>query len=583
MNSLILALIAFFGYIVAYNTYGKFLAKKIFNLDDKNQVPSKAFQDNVDYVPTKKHILLGHHFTTIAGTGPIVGPAIGVIWGWLPAFLWVFIGPIIAGGVQDFTSLVISSRHGGKTIGDMTRGLISDRVGIIFLILIQFLLWLVLAVFAMIMGILFNMYPQSVLSIWVEIPVAIWIGYMVYKKGKNDTLYSIIGLIILYAFAVIGIYAPVKIPQIGSLSPIVIWIIILLLYAYLASTLPVQTLLQPRDYINSHELIVLMLVLFLGTIFGRPEIVAPAIHNAKGSPNLWPLLFVTIACGAISGFHSLAASGTSVKQLEKETDSQYIGYGGMLLEGALATLVIICVTAGIGMYGAGKDGYLKYYAEYATTAGGGLSAQLKAIIEGASNLMKVIGIPKELGATLMAIFVVSFAGTTLDSATRLQRFGLEELLKNKKTGKPIGPFANRYFSGAVVVLLAFALCMVSPDGKGALKLWPVFGALNQLLAGLALLVGTVYLAKKKKPIWPTLIPMLFMLTITIWASILNMLKYLSQKNYLLVFITIVTLFIAGWMIIEALIAIIKAFKTKEVYQEKFEPYKKGESQYYHID
>jgi carbon starvation protein len=580
MNSIVLALIAFVGYIIAYNTYGKWLGKKLFGLKDDNPVPAKSFNDGVDYVPTKKHILLGHHFTTIAGTGPIVGPAIGVIWGWLPAFLWVFLGPIIAGGVQDFTSLIISSRHGGKTIGEMTRGLVSNRVGIIFLILIQFLLWLVIAVFSMIMGILFNMYPQSVISIWMEIPIAIWIGYMVYKKNKSDTLYSIIGLILLYAFAVLGIFVPVSIPAIGSISSIVIWIVILLIYCYFASTLPVQTLLQPRDYINAHELIVLMAVIFLGTIVGHPKVVAPAIHHATGSPSLWPILFVTIACGAISGFHSLASSGTTVKQLDKETDAHYIGYGGMLLEGALAVLVIIAVTAGLGMYGAGKDGYLKYYAEYSTTAGAGLAAQLKAIVEGAANLMKAIGIPLELGRTLMAIFIVSFAGTTLDSAVRMQRFGLEELTKGKDN-KPVGPFKNRYFTTAVVVLLAFALCMISPDGKGAMKLWPVFGALNQLLAGLALLVATVYLAKKKKIVLPTLIPMLFMLTITIWASILNMLKFIKQKNYLLSGITIITLIIAIWMIIEAVISIIASLKKKEVYVEEYSKAAGGE--YTHID
>ncbi|MFN4189671.1 MAG: carbon starvation protein A [Pseudothermotoga sp.] len=568
MNSLVLALIAFFGYIIAYNTYGKWLSRKLFGLREDNPVPSKAFKDGVDYVPTKRHILLGHHFTTIAGTGPIVGPAIGVIWGWLPAFLWILLGPIFAGGVHDFASLVISSRHGGKTIGEMTRGIVSNRVGVIFLILIQFLLWLVLAVFAMIMGILFNMYPQSVLSIWMEIPIAIWIGYMVYKKGKNDTVYSVIGLILLYLFAIVGIYLPLKMPQIGGVSPIVIWIIILLAYSYFASVLPVQTLLQPRDYINSHELLVLMAVLFLGTLVARPQVVAPVYQQASGAPSMLPLLFVTIACGAISGFHSLASSGTTVKQLGKETDAQFVGYGGMLLEGSLSILIIVAVTAGIGMFGAGSAGYMKYYSSWSTTAGAGLAAQLKAIVEGASNLMKAVGIPKELGATLMAIFVVSFAGTTLDSATRIQRFGLEELFRNKE-GKPVGPFANRYFTTFIVVAAAFALCMISPDGRGALKLWPVFGALNQLLAGLALMIATVYLAKKRKPIWPTLFPMIFMLTMTIWATILNIRNYYNAKNWLLVFIAFITLIIAIWMIIEAFISTVKAYRKKQLYQEEF--------------
>ncbi len=581
MNSIVLAVIAFVGYVIAYNTYGKWLGRKLFGLKDDNPVPAKSFQDNVDYVPTKKHILLGHHFTTIAGTGPIVGPAIGVIWGWLPAFLWVFLGPIIAGGVQDFTALIISSRHGGKTIGEMTRGIISDRVGIIFLILINFLLWLVISVFAMIISLLFTMYPQSVISIWMEIPIAIWIGYMVYKKNKNDTVYSIIGLILLYAFAILGRSDPVSIPQIGNITPIISWIVILLLYAYFASTLPVQTLLQPRDYINSHELIVLMAVLLIGTIVGHPKVVAPTFFRAEGSPSLWPILFVTIACGAISGFHSLASSGTTVKQMEKESDAQYIGYGGMLLEGALAVLIIIAVTAGLGMYGAGKDGWLKYYAAYSTTAGAGLGAQLKAIVEGAANLMKAIGIPVELGRTLMAIFVVSFAGTTLDSATRMQRFAIEELTRTKKDGKPYGIFKNRYFTTGIVVLLAFALCMVSPDGKGAMKLWPVFGALNQLLAGLALMIATVYLVRKKKPAWPALIPMLFLLLITVWASILNFKKFVDQKNALLASITIITLIIAAWMIIEAAIVIVRSIKKKEVYEEVYT--KSGGKEYIHID
>ncbi len=463
----------------------------------------------------------------------------------------------------------------------MTRSLISNRVGIIFLILINFLLWLVIAVFEMIMGLLFSMYPQSVISIWMEIPIAIWIGYMVYKKNKSDTIYSIIGLILIYAFAVLGVYVPVSIPQIGNITPIISWIVILLVYCYFASTLPVQTLLQPRDYINAHELLVLMGVLLIGTIVGHPKVVAPTVFHAEGAPNLWPILFITIACGAISGFHSLASSGTSVKQMEKETDAHYVGYGGMLLEGALAVLIIIAVTAGLGMYGAGKDGWLKYYATYSTTAGAGIGAQLKAVVEGAANLMKSIGIPVKFGQTLMAIFIVSFAGTTLDSATRMQRFAIEELTRTKKDGKPYGIFKNRYFTTAIVVILAFALCMVAPDGKGAMKLWPVFGAINQLLAGLALLVATVYLARKKKPVWPTLVPMLFLLTITIWGTILNFIKFVGQKNWLLSGITIITLIIAVWMIVEAIIIIMASIKKKEVYEEVYT--KSGGKEYIHID
>jgi len=343
VNSLLLAILAFVGYWLAYNTYGKWIAKKIFKLNDKNPVPSKEFEDGVDYVPTKKHILLGHHFTTIAGTGPIVGPAIGVIWGWVPAFIWVFFGSIFMGAVHDFTSLVVSARNQGKTIGELTGNLINERTAKIFLVLIQFLLWIVLAVFAMIVALLFNMYPESVFPVWMEIPIAMWLSYMVYNKGKNDTVYSIIAIILMYVTIAIGVVLPIKgISLIG-------WIYILMLYVFFASTMPVHKLLQPRDYINSHELLIAMGLLVLGIIIGHPKIVAPAFQTVSDAPPLFPILFITIACGAISGFHSLAASGTTVKQLEKETDAHAIGYGGMILEGVLATVVIIAVTAGLGM------------------------------------------------------------------------------------------------------------------------------------------------------------------------------------------------------------------------------------------
>jgi len=559
VNSLFLAVLAFVGYIIAYNTYGKWIAHKIVKLDDKNPVPSKQFYDGVDYVPTKRHILLGHHFTTIAGTGPIVGPAIGVIWGWVPAFLWVFLGSIFMGAVHDFMALVISARYQGKTIGELTRGLVSDRVAVIFLILIQFLLWVVLAVFAMIVGLLFVMYPQSVFPVWMEIPIAIWLSYMIYsrKKQRSDVLFSIIAVILMYFTIWIGLYIPIEMPAIFGTS-LITWIVILLVYVYFASTLPVHRLLQPRDYINSHELLIAMGLLVIGVIVAHPPIVAPAFYHVSDAPPLFPILFITIACGAISGFHSLAASGTTVKQLEKETDAHTIGYGGMILEGALATLVIVAVTAGLGMKG-GAAAFTQHYASWATASG--LSAKLKAVIDGSANLMNSFGVPVNLARSIMAVFIVSFAGTTMDSSTRIQRFALQELFKDRE-GKTWIPLRSRYVATLIVVLLAFALCMVKPDGKGALVLWPVFGALNQLLAGLALLIATVYLAKIKKPIWVAAIPMAFMLVITITASFMNLSKFINQKNGLLIFVTAATLAMAVWMIIEGVIVLIKRYGGK---------------------
>ncbi|GAB6188971.1 carbon starvation protein A [Marinitoga arctica] len=560
MNSLLLAVLAFIGYWLAYNTYGKWIAKKIFGLNDKNQVPSKEFEDGVDYVPTKKHILLGHHFTTIAGTGPIVGPAIGVIWGWVPAFIWVFFGSIFMGAVHDFTSLIVSARNQGKTIGELTGNLINERTAKIFLILIQFLLWIVLAVFGLIVALLFNMYPQSVFPVWMEIPIAMWLSYMVYNKGKNDTVYSIIAVILMYVTIAIGVIFPI------SGISVVTWIYILMAYVFLASTLPVHKLLQPRDYINSHELLIAMALLVLGIIIGHPKIVAPAFQTVPDAPPLFPILFITIACGAISGFHSLAASGTTVKQMEKETDALPIGYGGMILEGVLATVVIIAVTAGLGMNGGGIEAFTSHYASWA--AASGLGAKLSAVINGSANLMNSYGIPLDLAKTIMAVFIVSFAGTTMDSSARIQRFALQELFTNKDKEVIVKPLKNRYVSTAIVILAALALALSADGGKGALILWPVFGALNQLLASLALLVGTVYLAKKKKPIWITGLPMLFMMVITLYATLMNLNKFINSNNGLLIFITVATLVIALWIIIEGFIAIAKAGKEEEPVEEE---------------
>ncbi|POZ88284.1 MULTISPECIES: carbon starvation protein A [Petrotoga] len=552
MNSLVLALVAFFGYWLAYITYGKWLSRKIFGLNDKNLVPSKEFEDGVDYVPTKKHILFGHHFTTIAGTGPIVGPAIGVIWGWVPAFLWVVLGPIFAGAVHDFTSLVVSARTQGKTLGELTGDLINERTAKIFHLLIQFLLWIVVAVFGMIVALLFNMYPESVIPVWLEIPIAMWLGHMVYNKGKKDTVYSIIAIILMYVTIFIGLLVPIK-----GIS-VVTWIYILMAYVFIASVLPVHRLLQPRDYINSHELFIALVLLMLGVFVGHPPVVAPAFYSVPDAPPLFPILFITIACGAISGFHSLAASGTTVRQLEKETDSHLIGYGAMLLEGALAVMIIIAVTAGIGMNGGGVEAFSSHYSSWASSSG--LSAKLTAVINGSANLMNSYGIPLDLAKTIMAVFIVSFAGTTMDSAVRMQRFALVELFSTKKGDVVIKPLKNRYVTTTFVILAAIALSMSAEGGTGALLLWPAFGALNQLLAALALLIGTVYLVKKKKPFWITGLPMLFMLVVTLSATVINLNSFIKAQNGLLIFVSISTLIIALWITVEGFIEIGKALK-----------------------
>ncbi|HER07867.1 MAG TPA: carbon starvation protein A [Bacteroides sp.] len=554
MNSLILVILSIAGYLLAYRYYGRFIGRKILKISGLQKMPAHELEDGVDYVPTKPHIVFGHHFTTIAGLGPIVGPAIGIIWGWLPAFLWVFMGSIFMGAVHDFTTLVVSARNRGRSIGQMTGDIIGPSTRYALQFIMQLLLFIVLAVFAMIVSSLFVMYPESVIPVWFQIPVAVWLGWQI-RKGKNDLLYSVIALLLLYAFVLLGILVPVSLPWDRQTS-VVVWCVLLFIYVFIASTLPVQKLLQPRDYINSHQLMAAMLFLILGVVIARPEMSAPAINHAAyqpGSdvPDLAPLLFIVIACGAISGFHSLASSGTTVKQLDREADALPVGYGSMILESFLAVLVLVAVGAGLGM-GLNDGGELftglaafeHHYASWSSA--NGLAAKLDAFIVGAANLFSSFGLPVKYGAAFVVVFIVSFANTTLDSATRIQRISLQEIFTGKD-GKVRRPFHNRYVATLVIVLAAAAMTFYKPGGQGAMVLWPLFGSLNQLMAALALGVVTVYMASRKLPVLYTLLPMAAVLILTLWAMGENLAGFIRSGELLLAFISALILILTGWL------------------------------------
>lgn len=566
MDSLLLCLITFGGYILMYHLYGKYLGKKIFGINPDNSVPSQTLEDGVDYVPTKKHIIFGHHYTSIAGTGPIVGPAIAVIWGWLPAMLWIFFGSIFMGAVHDFGSLIISMRNEGKSISEITSKYMNSRTRFLFFAVVFFELWIIIAVFALVIAIIFNMFPISVFPVWMEIPIAILLGYLIYKRNANHTFWSIVAIVLMYITVVIGVYLPIKLPGSAILPTTGLWAIILFVYAYIASVLPVTTLLQPRDYINSHELVIAMATLLIGIVFtsfaGGLKLVAPAYQPAPaGAPAIWPLLFITIACGAISGFHSLVSSGTSSKQVMNEKDSLFVGYGSMLFEGALSTLVIIAVAAGIGLgYETGGrtlTGFQAWHTHYASWgAASGLGSKLNAFIIGSANIIANLGIPFKWGVAIMGVFVASFAGTTLDTATRIQRYVVTELAEDVK----IKPLKNRYwatfFAVATAALLAFA---TGANGKGALKLWPLFGSVNQTLAALTLILITIYLKQKSGYKWLISgLPALFMSVMTVWATILNELRFINDNNWLLIVVNSIIIIIVLGIITEG---VIKFFKT----------------------
>lgn len=568
MGTVLVALLSFLGFFVAYHTYGRFLARKIFQLDPDALVPAQELNDGVDFVPTRRSIVFGHHFTSIAGTGPIVGPAIAVFWGWLPALLWVVFGSILIGAVHDFGSLVVSLRSRGQTIGDVAGRMISPRARLLFLLILYFALTVVLAVFGLVIAVIFSNYPQSVLSVWLAMPLAVLMGFWLYRRGGSLLMPSLLCLALLYFAVYLGVrHVPItfgSLPLFGGIehgffaglkSTVVLWTILLFVYCFIASVLPVWMLLQPRDFINSLQLFVALFLLVAGLLVARPEIIAPAYAgNVAGAPPIIPFLFITIACGAVSGFHCLVSSGTSSKQLRTESDALSVGYGAMLLEGALAVLVILACTAGLGL-GVEREGkLLTGVAAWNSYYGGswkemGLSQMVGAFVEGGGNLVAALGIPLDIAIGIIAVMVACFAATTLDTATRLQRYVIQELGGALR----IAPLANKYTATSVAVLTAGAMAFVSGPrgpGSGGLILWPLFGAINQLLAGLAFLVVAFYLSRHGRPIWFLLLPLVLMVVFPASAMFIQIRGFYAEGNWLLFALGLFVEALQAWMLLE---------------------------------
>jgi carbon starvation protein len=562
MNSLFLAIggLLFFGF--GYKYYASFIAKKIYSLDEfTGSVPSKEFEDGIDFVPTPKGILLGHHFTSIAGAAPIIGPCIAAYWGWLPAFLWIVFGAIFIGGIHDFGSLVISVKEKGNTIADITGIIINEKVKAIFLFFVMMLSWLVMAVFSMAIAGLFVSMPTAVLPINIEIVISIFFGFLLYKKNNKPFIISVAGLILLYLFVYVGSYIPLSFGSYGidKSSQITIWILLLFIYSAIASLLPVWLLLQPRDYLNSHQLMVGLFLIYAGIFIAQPSIEAPMIRSSEnGGPSIFPLLFVTVACGAISGFHGLIASGTTSKQISDMKHTKLIGYGSMLGEGTLALASTIAAVAGISLVkncSLPSIGYVEnlswdiYYDNWAHAA----TNKATAFVLGGGALIESLGISAILSQTITAVLVISFAATTLDTATRVQRFIITEVGKSAK----IEVLSNRYFSTILAILPALLLTLgniVDPISGQKIKLgwalWPIFGASNQMLASLILMLLSIYFWKKNKPIYPLFIPFVF-ITITTFTSLLfNANLFIQHGNYFLLAVEIVLIFFLFWVLFE---------------------------------
>ena len=561
----LLTLGVFVAFALGYRFYAKWIGERVYEDQEDIVTPAVALRDDQDFVPTDKHILFGHHFTSIAGAAPIIGPCVAAYWGWLPALTWVVLGTIFMGAVHDFGALVASARERGRSIADIAARVMSGPSRVMFLCFVLVLVWLVLAVFAMAIAGLFVSQPSSVIPINVEILVAIAIGWMIYRRGMRALVPSLVALGILYLCVWVGTLYPLDLVAWGmsAASANKAWIVFLFVYSAVASLLPVWLLLQPRDLINSHQLLVGLGLLFLGLFIAQPEIDAPAIRTPEqGAPSLFPLLFVTIACGAISGFHGLVSSGTTSKQLSKLSHARMIGYGAMLGEGSLALASTMAAVAGIGLVaactlpGQGAVSDLSWAVYYDSWAHAGAN-KASAFVLGGGAFLASLGIPDDVARTLMAVLVISFAATTLDTATRIQRFIVAEL--GAATGFSV--LENRWVATAIAVLPAVLLAFweVPDPGTGRATqagwvLWPIFGASNQMLAALTLMVLALYFSARRRPVLPLVIPMVFAVVVTFLAMSATLMDFVGTGSYAMAALAAVLLGLNVWMLVSGLAA-----------------------------
>ncbi|MGO3352928.1 MAG: carbon starvation CstA family protein [Halomonas sp.] len=532
MSAIFLLVVGLGAMALGYFVYSKFIAEKIYQLDPDFKTPAHEFEDGIDYVPTNRFVLWGHHFTSVAGAAPIVGPAIAVIWGWAPAFLWVVFGTIFFAGIHDFGAIWASVRNRAKSVGALTGDVVGKRARSIFMIVIFLVLLMVNAVFAVVIAGLMMNFPSAVVPVWGAIIVALIIGQMIYRRIMSLAVVSVIGVIALYALIGIGPSVPIQMPvEVAGISGNAIWIVILFGYAAIASLLPVWMLLQPRDYINGLQLFIGLLILYGALVLLNPVLVAPAFNSdvPEGTPSLIPLLFVTIACGAISGFHGLVSSGTTSKQLNKETDARFVGYFGAVGEGMLALAAILAATAGFATFG-------DWQAMYSSFGQGGVNAFVQG---GAFIIHNGLGLPEVTAATLLTVMAALFAGTTMDTGLRLQRYIFQEWGDIYDQPWMKKPSIATGLAVGTCLLLAFGAG--GADGSGGLIIWPLFGTTNQLLAGLTLLVITVMLVRLKRPMWYTLAPLCFLLVMTILALLIQLRTFWNQGNMFLLVMDIVVL------------------------------------------
>lgn len=498
MNSISILIITLLIFVIAYRYYARYLEKN-WGIDKTRKTPAHKLMDGIDYIPSKYPVLMGHHFSSIAGAGPIVGPIVAITFGWVPAVLWVIVGCVFFGGVHDMGSIYISTRSDGKSIGEVIRKIIGKKGKLLFVSFAYLALVLVVAAFMNIVADAFIATPEALTISLLFMVISVIFGFFLYKKKTGLLNSSIVGIIGL----ALCIY-------IGNLYPIIISkniiILCLVIYIFVASVAPVWILLQPRDYLNSFLLYGIIIGGVLGIIFYNPKMTVPMVTTFRADNNyIFPMLFVTIACGAISGFHSLVGSGTTSKQIDNEENIKIVGYGSMLIEGVLAIIAIITAS---------------YIAKNEYTLLMKDGGPINVFSNGLGEFMKTIGIPIRFGKSFTTLSISAFALTTLDTATRLARFLLQEFfyeVKTEKNSKMINLLSTKQITTTITVVLGTVLGL-----KGYLVIWPIFASANQLLSALALLTLTLWLKEHNKNYRVAMIPMCFMFLVTVVALIFLM-------------------------------------------------------------
>ncbi len=542
-NALVLTALSCVALYLGYRFYSRVIAR-LWDFQPERPTPAVESPDGVDYIPVKHWtVLFGHHFASIAGVGPIVGPILAcAVWGWLPAVIWILVGSIFFGAVHDFSNLMASLRARGRSIAEIAEEHLGQRVRLIFGAFLWLALILVVAVFAHFGANTLAITPQVVIPTFGVIVAAIVVGLMMYRWGVPQAPATAVGLLLLTGFLILGYKVPIELPF-GARN-VLAWTIILLAYAYFASIMPVNLLLQPRDYLSTFVLYIGLLAGYVGIVVTRPAIQAPPVQTFTGSLGpLWPMLFVTVACGAISGFHSLIASGTTVKQLGSEASAPRIGYGAMIVEGALALLAVMAVTAGL-RWGSAAGAFPGMLEE---------GGPLRPFANGFATLTRPFF--GTLGALVGLTVLKTFVMTTLDSATRISRYVGEELF-GESMG--IGILHNRFAATGVIIGLAFLLATGSWQ-----TVWPVFGSANQLIAALALLVLTVVLWRRGKQTAYTLVPLVFMFATALGALVYQGWGFFDNRQFLLAFISVALIALALVMVVDSLRVIVGGRRSTE--------------------